>query len=76
MRDFNNQEIYVCPNQVRHPDANYLLCSALMKPNKQYKVPSDFATAMCAHQYMCRITNRWENTYGREAKECPLLHKL
>lgn len=74
--DYKGREIYVCPNQYRTGKANFLMCKALMKPNVKYDNPSVCTTAICAHQYMCRITNRWENTYGDEAKRCPLLHKL
>ena len=71
-----NKNLYVCPQQYRSPNANFLMCKAQMKPNMQYITSSECATAMCAHQYMCRITNQWENMNTREAKECPLLHKL
>ena len=71
-----NNNVYVCPNQFRTPHANFLMCKALMKEDAKYTNQHECIQAICAHQYNCRITNQWENTNTREAKECPLLNRL
>lgn len=53
---------YACPYVRRHKNSAALFCGILEAENR----PSPF----CAHQYMCRVTNRWENT--EQSHDCPL----
>ena len=68
--------VYECPQQFRTTHANFLMCKSLMQEGASYNTQHECIQAICAHQYNCRITNRWENTNTREAKECPLLNRL
>lgn len=53
---------HTCPYATRKPGSASLYCKLLVEANKPFPY--------CAHQYLCRITNRWENT--EMSRDCPV----
>ena len=63
---------YECPNAVRKPQLEFLLCKLLMKDGESYSNVKDSVNAMCAYQRHCNCTKRVENT--EEAQSCYRYH--
>ena len=61
-----------CPQSLRKRPYEFLMCKAFMKDGADYNLKENAIQAICAHQYLCHRSNKYENT--KEAKACYQRH--